>query len=231
MGLDKRKNLLFSEETEGDLDYDDEGEEFESTPSAVPGAPPNWLPPQPPETFAGYMPKPNSGAPAAFEDVDNPAGQSDFTFAARYDKKNKYTAHFTPCSAKVVPLNADGEREIDGWKFHYTSWEADEFSRDTYIRGTANANNIRPDDRRGVLDVDLLKKFGINKDTKDSPLHWYQLLFPICDPAMSGIEDDGRMPFYTHAAACSNIYAYAAKNWGGGYSHSFNQVSEMELVH
>jgi hypothetical protein len=76
----------------------------------------------------------------------------------------------------------------------------------------------------------LLKKFGFNKDTKDSPLHWYQLLFSICNPAMSGTEDDGTMPLYTHAAACSNIYAYAAKNWGGGYSHSFNQVSEMELV-
>ena len=35
---------------------------------------------------------------------------------------------------------------------------------------------------------------------------------------MSGAEDDGKMPYYTHAAACSNIYAYAAKNWGGGYS-------------
>jgi hypothetical protein len=146
------------------------------------------------------VPKPNSDAPATFEDVDNPAGWSVFTFAARYDKKNKYTAHFSPCGAKVLPLNADGEREIDWWKFHYTGWEADEFSRDTYVRGSANANN------------DLLKKFGINKDTKDILLHWYQLLFPICDPAMSGIKDDGRMPFYTHAAACSNIYAYAAKN-------------------
>jgi hypothetical protein len=82
-----------------------------------------------------------------------------------------------------------------------------------------------------VLDVDLLKRFGINKNTKDSPLHWYQLLSPICDPAMSGIDGDGRMPFYTHAASCSNIYAYACKNWGGGYSHAFNQVSETELVH
>jgi hypothetical protein len=48
---------------------------------------------------------------------------------------------------------------------------------------------------------------------------------------MSGIDGDGRMPFYTHAASCSNIYAYACKNWGGGYSHAFNQVSETELVH
>jgi hypothetical protein len=80
------------------------------------------------------MPKPNSGAPATFEDVDNPAGWSDFTFAARCDKKDKYTAHFTPCGANVVPLNADGEREIDGWKFHYTGWEADEF-RETRTLG------------------------------------------------------------------------------------------------
>jgi hypothetical protein len=40
IGLDKRRNL-FPEEREGDLDYDDEGGEFESIPSAIPGAPPN----------------------------------------------------------------------------------------------------------------------------------------------------------------------------------------------
>lgn len=228
LGIDKRRNA-FTDEMEADLDYDDEGEEFEPS-SHIPGAPPNWLPPQPPETFTGYRPKPNSGAPSTFGEVDNPGGWSEFVFQPRYNKQNKYTNHYTPCGAVVLPPDAQGKRVVNGWEFFYNGWEGDEFSRDTFVRGAANANNIRPDERVGVLDVDLLKRFGISKETMDSPLLWYQLLFPICDPAMSGVENDGRMPFYTYAAACSNIYAYAAKNWGSGYSHAFNQVSETELV-
>jgi hypothetical protein len=147
-GLDKRRNPFT--DADADLDYDDEGEEFESSTNSIPGAPPNWLPPQPPETFGGYVPLPNSGAPSKFEDVDNPAGWSEFAFQARYDKSNKYSKHYTPCGAVVVPPNENGDRIVNGWKFYYNGWDGDEFSRGIFVRGTANADNIRPAARGGV---------------------------------------------------------------------------------
>jgi hypothetical protein len=50
---------------------------------------------------------------------------------------------------------------------------------------------------------------------------------PIADPSKSGIDNDGRLPFYKTARQCTNIYTYGEKDWGGGYSHAFDQVSEM----
>jgi hypothetical protein len=79
--------------------------------------------------------------------------------------------------------------------------------------------------------VGRLKKHGINSDSLDSPIHFYQLLLPICDPSRSGIEGDGCMPFYTLARTYTNTYAFGKKGWGGGYSHEFDRVSEQELVH
>ena len=39
------------------------------------------------------------------------------------------------------------------------------------------------------------------------------------------------MPFFTHARACTNMYAYGPRGWGGGYGHDFKNVQEAELVH
>lgn len=208
-----------------DLDVDNNGEQL----CSLPGAPHNWLPPQPPATFKGYIPKPQSGAPTTFDDVDNPGGWTDFMFQPKY-KTNKYECHLSPTGARVVPASPDGKRIMKGWEFHYDGWNGDDFSRRTYVRGNATAECIKPSDRVGVLDINKLKKFGINSDTMHSPIHWYQLLLPIADPSKSGIEDDGRIPFFTTARQCTNIYAYGEKNWGGGYSHSYDQVTEMDLV-
>jgi hypothetical protein len=206
-----------------DLDVNDDGEQL----CCLPGAPNNWLPPQPPLTFKGYQPKGN--APPTFEDVDNPAGWTDYMFQPKY-KSNNYECHLSPTGARVVPAGSDGKRVINGWEFHYNGWDGDDFSKRTYVRGNATAECVKPPERVGVLDVNKLKKFGINKHSMHNPLVWYQLILPICDPEKSGIEEDGRMPFYTTARQCTNIYAYGEKNWGGGYSHTFQQVTEMDLV-
>ena len=224
-----RTHAFLASEFEEDnpLDIEDNGEEIHP----IPGAPINWTAPVPPPTFKGYDPKPNSGAPATFEEVDNPGAWTDYMFQPKYDK-GQYKGHFTPTGAKVVPPNGpEGKRSINGWDFHYNGWTPDEFSQGTYVRFPATAENIKPPERVCHLNTELLKKHGINTNTMNSPIHFYQLLLPICDPTKSGIVDDGRMPFYTIATRCTNLYAVGELGWGsGGYSHEYHPVSEKELV-
>jgi hypothetical protein len=56
-----------------------------------------------------------------FSDVDNPWNWKEFTFAAKI-KKGRYKHHCLPTGAFPVPPNDDGERAINGWKFHYQGW-------------------------------------------------------------------------------------------------------------
>ena len=126
-----------------DLDAEDEG-----VPSTrIPGAPGGWLPPAPPDTWGGYVPKFN--APVSFSDVDNPGGWSEYTFQPVY-KDHKYQGHFTPSAAKVVPANANGEREIDGWTFHYAGYTCDAFDEATYTRGDAKRGDTITSTKRCV---------------------------------------------------------------------------------
>lgn len=197
--------------------------------SPIPGSPNNWAPPVPPPTFKGYQPIPNSGAPPSFAQVDNPAGWTDFMYQPKYNKQNKYEGHFTSAGATVVP-EKDGKRCVNGWEFHYAGWEASEFAKSTYARNPSTPENLKPPERGPRLDVELLRKHGINEDTMNSPLHFYQLLLPICDPSKSGIENDGRMPFFSLVSSCTNIYAMGEKGWGGGYSHHFEPVTATDMV-
>ena len=57
-----------------------------------------------------------------------------------------------------------------------------------------------------------------------------QLLFPVCNPADSTVDGDDRIPYFSHARGCTNIYAIGEKNWGGGVGHEFRLVTEAELV-
>ena len=44
------------------------------------------------------------------------------------------------------------------------------------------------------------------------------------DPASSGIEHDNRMPYFTHATMCTNVYA-VAQGGGSGVGHDWANVS------
>ena len=87
----------------------------------------------------------------------------------------------------------DGTRTVDGWQFHYNGWEPDEFDKSTYVRGSATQQNLKPQERKGCLDVKLLKRHGLTASrVKNDPIFFYQMLFPICHPDESGIENDSR---------------------------------------
>ena len=207
-----------------DLDVDEEGVKCDN----IPGAPNGWIPPGPPDTWTGYIPK--FDAPPNFDDVDNPGGWSDFTFRPVY-KDRKYVGHFTPSAAKVVPKDKDGHRISNGWTFHYDGWTCDAFDESTFARGDAKKGDLKPESRKGCLDAGLLKKHGLTAERmKRDPLFFLQLLLPICDPSRSGIDNDERIAFFQHARACTNVYALGEKGWGGGTGHKFQNVEEAELV-
>ena len=191
------------------------------------GAPLGWFPPDPPDNWTGYVPQ--YDAPAE-EDVDNPGGWSLYPFAARYNSKKKYEGHFTPSGARVVPVNDDGIRQIGNWKFHYQGWTADEFDKGTYVRGDAVYGNLKPPSRKGSLDADVLRNHGLTEDRmiNGDALFFYQLLFPISNPKVSGVEGDNRMPYFSYASICTNVYA-SALGAGSGVGRHWRSVSVRNL--
>jgi len=192
------------------------------------GAPDGWAPPGPPPTWAGYEPKGN--APQSAEGVDNPGSWSLYSFAAKYKKGSEYLGHFTPAGAKVVPADADGQRVVQGWRFHYSGWIPDDFDKTTFVRDDATQQDLKPISRRGSLDVTVLRKHGCDADrVRDDPLFFYQLLFPFCPPDRSGIVDDGRMPYFSHISMLTNIHA-SISGGGIGIGHQWNNVTVPELV-
>jgi hypothetical protein len=161
--LDEHVRLLAN-----DLDIDEWGEV--SAPP-IPGAPGGWIPPGAPINFLGYIPK--LDAPAHFAEVDNPGRWNDFVFQPKYaeekgrkgEKKTmRYVGHTAPAGAKVVPANEYGIHEVNGWKFYYLGWEPDEFDAATFIRDTANRECLKPADRKGCLDADRLRTFGLTAE-------------------------------------------------------------------
>jgi len=191
------------------------------------GAPDGWVPPGPPPTWAGYQPKGNA---PELGDVDNPGNWSLYSFCPKYKTGSVYSGHFTPAGAMVLPVNEHGERELNGWHFHYQGWTPDAFDKSTYVRGEAT-QDLKPDSRKGSLDANILRKHGCDADrVRDNPLFFYQLLFPFSPPESSGIEDDSRMPYFSNVAIFTNIYA-SISGGGSGMGHDWRNVTDSELVH
>jgi hypothetical protein len=171
----------------------------------IPGAPDGWSPPGIPENWSGYKPRNNSGAPTE-EDIDNPGNWNLYSYTPVYHMKH-YVHHKTPAGAIVLPKHPHyGERKVGDWTFHYNGWWPSAFDRETYVRGSAKYGDLKPLDRMGCLDVDVLKKHGLNaKRVKNDPLFFCTLLFPICPPSriegdkcisVNQVEGDTRMPYF-----------------------------------
>ncbi len=56
-----------------------------------------------------------------------------------------------------------------------------------------------------------------------------QMLFLIADPKHTAIEGDGRMPYFSLALVCTNVYA-TASGTGTGVGHDWVGVTTPELV-
>jgi hypothetical protein len=73
---------------------------------------------------------------------------------------------------------------------------------------------------------------GLTKDRlmKHDASFFWQLLFPVCGPAQSGITNDPRLPFYSKVEGWSQKYA-ASIGIGGSYGHESKPVLASDLLH
>jgi hypothetical protein len=124
-----------------------------------------------------------------------------------------------------------GKREEGGYEFFYQGWKKENPTRDN-CRFGASREDLFPIDRDVQLDVTFPKKMGLTKQRmlECDELFFYQLMLPIIDPTMSGIDDDTRMGYYEDIARNTNMYAFEVKNRGGTRGHVFRPASAEELL-
>jgi hypothetical protein len=159
----------------------------------------------------------NKGVPL-FEDVDNPRGWNSYTFRPMFKPRGgKYICHAMPAGTCPVPINAvTGKREEGGHGFFYQGWKQENPTREN-CRFGASREDLFPTDRDVKLDVTFLKKMGLTRQRmlECNALFLYQLILPIVDPIVSGIDGDTRMGYYKDVARNTNMYVFGVKNRGG----------------
>jgi len=102
------------------------------------------------------------------------------------------------------------------------------------VRGSAKYGDLKPLDRMGCLDVDVLKKHGLNaKRVRNDPLFFFTLLFPICPPSriegdkcisVNEVKGDTRMPYFSTLAQLTNVYASMSDS-GSGMGHEASTIN------
>jgi hypothetical protein len=143
--------------------------------------------------------------------------------------------HKTPAGAIVLPKHPpDGERKVGDRTFHYNEWWPSAFDRETCMRGSAKNGDLKPLDRMGCLDVDVLKKHGSNaKCVTNDPIFFFTLLFPICPPSriegdkcisVNEVEGYTRMPYFSTLAQFTNVYASMSDSCSG-MGHEWHSTS------
>ncbi len=117
-----------------------------------------------------------------------------------------------PAGAVPVTINVTGKRQEGGYEFFYQGWKQETPTREN-CRFGASRENLLPADREVKLDSTFLKKIGLSKQRMEqcNALFFYQLLLPIVNPAISGIDGDTRMEYYKDVARNTNMYAFGAK--------------------
>jgi hypothetical protein len=203
----------------------------ESVQSMLYGAPPGWSPLCGPDDWNHTINR-NREEPL-FEDVDTPGGWSFYTFRPMFEPRGgKYICHAMLAGAVPVPINAvTGKREEGGYDFFYQGQKQENPTREN-CRFGATREDLFPSDRDLKLDVTFLKKMGLSKQRMEQCNAWffYQLLPPIVDPAMSGIDGDTRMGYYKDLARNTIMYAFGAKNRRGTCGHVFCPTTAEELL-
>jgi hypothetical protein len=203
----------------------------ESVQSMLYRVPPGWSPPCDPDDWNPTINR-NKGEPL-FEDVDNPGGWSLYNFRPMFEPRGgKYICHAMMAGAVPVPINdVTGKREEGGYEFFYQGWKQENPTREN-CRFGATREELFPTDRDIKLDVTFLKKMGLSKQRMEqcNALFFYQLLLPIADPAMSGIDGDTRMGYYKDVARNTNMYAFGVKNRGRTRGHVFRPTTAEELL-
>ena len=111
--------------------------------------------------MSGYWPRRNN--PTTFQDfIILGDGVNSFVFAKIQGWQ--ILGYFTPSGAKVVPKHTEGNRGLDGFKFHYSGWTEDEFGDSAYLRGETRLGDLEPEIRKGCLDVNVLERHELTTE-------------------------------------------------------------------
>ena len=66
-----------------------------------------------------------------------------------------------------------------------------------------------PTIRQGFMDDNIMKKLGMTQRViRERELFLNQLLLPLCDAPLSGIQEEKLLPYYSEVEKWSNLYAY-----------------------
>ena len=190
---------------------------------------------QPPKDWTPPVAQLARGEPT-FDEIDNPGGWPQYCYRPVFNgqaKTTKYKHHSLPTGAMPVPKGDDGKRSVNGWEFFYNGWKNE---GPKHRRGATTANMF-PKEMEGCLDAGILKKMGLTKermglggiDAEVDALFFYQLILPICNPQLSGIQDDPRKPYY-HNVECFTNTSKLSSGQGVSYGHQWNLTNTKELV-
>ena len=184
----------------------------------------------PPVDWTTPVAQENRGEPK-FEDVDNPGKWPRYCFRpifAGRSSTTKYKHHALPTGAMPFPKNAEGNRKTDdGWEFHYDGWK----NPGRPHRHGATATNMFPEGTEGSLDATVLKNLGLTKLRMEhaDALFFLQLILPICNTKLSGIQNDPRMSYYHEVETHTNCTKFAS-GMGASYGHTWAPTTSKELV-
>jgi hypothetical protein len=59
-----------------------------------------------------------------FDQVEHPGNWQEYTYTGEFEK-GRYTHHFISTGSKPMPINSDGDRNMNGWEFYYHGWESE----------------------------------------------------------------------------------------------------------
>ncbi len=140
--------------------------------------------------------------------------------------------HTMPAGGTAVPVDkVTGKRQAGSFEFFYNGWKQENPTRDN-CRFGASRDLLFPPDRQVQLHVNYLKKMGLTmkRMLECDALFFYELLLPIVDPAMSGINDDPHVGYFEEVEKNTNMYAFGKKNRGGTRGHLFCPTYAEELL-
>ena len=121
-------------------------------------------------------------------------------------------------------------------EFFYKGWKSDPNKKIRHKKLLDYANKLSkyqiPEERKSHLSAEQLQKCGIAKDKvhKYDELFLRQLILPLCDISLSGIENDERKNFCSKYKIDSNIYASKIRAISS-HRHAFEPITISDLAH
>ena len=108
-------------------------------------------------------------------------------------------------------VHLKGEKFYQGWKKgEYEDGVGGNIAEEDPLPWVDVQDKLFPRSRQVCLDEKILNKLGMTQRVirERDFLFFYQLLLPLCDIYLSGIQEGKRLSYYSEVDKWSNLYAY-----------------------